>query len=117
MEPISYKQEMGNRKKSVLRRDPLGLVQFRLGILMESIPFHCVLYLCDSVTLLFGVFCLFVCFFKRRSCEVCLGFPGSSVVKNLPAMLETQVQSLALRDTLEKEMATYSTIFAREISW
>ena len=32
------------------------------------------------------------------------GFPGGSVVKNLPAMQETWVQSLDLEDLLEKEM-------------
>ena len=33
------------------------------------------------------------------------GFPSSSVVKNLPAMQEMQVQSLDREDPLEKEMA------------
>ena len=34
------------------------------------------------------------------------GFPGGSVVKNLPAMQETQVQSLGQKEPQEKEMAT-----------
>ena len=34
------------------------------------------------------------------------------MVKNLPAMRETQVQSLGWEDPLEKEMATYSSILA-----
>ena len=34
------------------------------------------------------------------------------MVKNLPAMQETQVQSLDLDDSLEKEMATHSNILA-----
>ena len=38
-------------------------------------------------------------------------------VKNLPAMQETQVQSLGQEDTLEKEMATYSSILAWRIPW
>ena len=33
-------------------------------------------------------------------------FPGSSTVKNLPAMQETSVQSLGWEDALKKEMAT-----------
>ena len=37
------------------------------------------------------------------------------MVKNLPAMQETQVQSLGREDSLEKETATYSSILAREI--
>ena len=45
------------------------------------------------------------------------GFPGGSVVKNLPIMQETQVQSLGQEDPLEKEMATYSRILAWDIPW
>ena len=39
------------------------------------------------------------------------------MVKNLPAVQETWVQSLSQKDTLEKEMATYSGILAWIISW
>ena len=42
-------------------------------------------------------------------------FPGDSVVKNLPAMQKTWIQSLRREDPLEKEMATYSSILARKI--
>ena len=45
------------------------------------------------------------------------GFPGGLVVKNLPAMQEPWVWSLGWEDTLEKEMATYSSILAWEIPW
>ena len=45
------------------------------------------------------------------------GFPGGSVVKNLPANAETWVQSLVWEDPLEKEMTTYSSILAWEIPW
>ena len=45
------------------------------------------------------------------------GFPGGSVVKNLPAKQETQVQSLGQEDPLEKEMSTHSSILAWEIPW
>ena len=38
-------------------------------------------------------------------------------VKNLPAVQETQVQSLGWEDPLEKEMATHSSILAGKISW
>ena len=37
------------------------------------------------------------------------------IVRNLPAMQETQVQSLGLEDPLEQEMATHSSILAWEI--
>ena len=39
-----------------------------------------------------------------------LGCPGGSSIKNLPAMEETQVQSLGQEDPLEKKMATHSSI-------
>ena len=46
-----------------------------------------------------------------------LGLPGGSVVKNLLAMQETQVQSLGWEDPLEKEMATHASLFAWENPW
>ena len=39
------------------------------------------------------------------------------MVKNLPAMQETWVQSLGQEDSLEKEMATHSSILAWRIPW
>ena len=36
----------------------------------------------------------------------------AQMIKNLPAMQETQVQSLGCEDPLEKEMATHSSILA-----
>ena len=42
-------------------------------------------------------------------------FPGGSAVKNLPAMQETQVQSLGWEDPLEEGMATHSSILAWRI--
>ena len=39
------------------------------------------------------------------------------MVKNLPAMQETWVQSLGQEDALEKEMATHSSILAWRIPW
>ena len=41
----------------------------------------------------------------------------AQTVKYLPAMQETQVQSLGREDPLEKGMATHSSIFARRILW
>ena len=38
-------------------------------------------------------------------------------VKNLPAVGETEVQSLGQEDPLEKEKATHSSILAWEIPW
>ena len=39
------------------------------------------------------------------------------MVKNLPAVQETQVQSLGQEDPLEKGMATHSRILAWRIPW
>ena len=39
------------------------------------------------------------------------------MVKNVPAMQETQVQSLGGEDPLEKGMATHSSILALRIPW
>ena len=50
-------------------------------------------------------------------CIQILDFPSGSVIKNPPLMQETQVQSLGGEDSLEKEMATYSSILAWEIPW
>ena len=41
----------------------------------------------------------------------------SQMVKNLPAMQETQVQSLGQEDPLEKGIAAHSNILAWEIPW
>ena len=39
------------------------------------------------------------------------------MIKNLPAIQETWVQSLGWEDTLERGMATHSSILAWEIPW
>jgi len=41
----------------------------------------------------------------------------AQMVHSLPAMRETQVQSLGREDPLEKEVATHSNILAWEIPW
>ena len=41
----------------------------------------------------------------------------AQLVKNLPAMQETWVQSLGQKDTLEKGIATHSSIPAWRIPW
>ena len=48
----------------------------------------------------------------QRPCE---GFTRGSVVKNLPARWEMQVQSPCWEDPPEKEMATHSSILVWEI--
>ena len=50
-----------------------------------------------------------------------IGSDGASLVaqmvKNLPEMQETQVQSLGLEDPLKKGMATHSSILAWRVPW
>ena len=41
----------------------------------------------------------------------------AQMIKNLPAMRETQVRSLGREDPLEKEMETHSSILAWKIPW
>ena len=41
----------------------------------------------------------------------------AQTIKNLPAMQETQVQSLGQEGSLEKRVATHSSIFAWRIPW
>ena len=41
----------------------------------------------------------------------------TQTIKNLPAMQEPQVQSLDLKDPLEKGMGTRSSILAWRIPW
>ena len=41
----------------------------------------------------------------------------AQMVKNPPAVWETRVRSLGWEDPLEREMATHSSVLAREIPW
>ena len=41
----------------------------------------------------------------------------AQMVKNLPAMQETWVQSLGWKDPLEKKMATHSSTLAWKLPW
>ena len=45
------------------------------------------------------------------------GFPGGSVVKNLPAMNEARVRFLGWEDPLKEDMATHSSILTWRIPW
>ena len=52
---------------------------------------------------------------------MCIILPLTSLVaqmvKHLPTIRETRLQSLGQQDLLEKEMATHSSIFAWKIPW
>ena len=51
-----------------------------------------------------------------KTCLI-LGFPGGSVVKNLPTNAGDVGLISGWEDPLEKEMATHSSILAWEIPW
>ena len=44
-------------------------------------------------------------------------FPGGSVVKNLPSVKKMQARSLGQEESLEEEMAIYSSILSWRIPW
>ena len=52
---------------------------------------------------------------NNKSLGLTWAYLVAQMVKNLPAMQETQVQSLGQEDPLEEEMATYSGILAWRI--
>ena len=52
-----------------------------------------------------------------RADEDISSFLVAQVVKNPPALQETQVQSLGWEEPLEKDVATHSSILARRIAW
>ena len=54
---------------------------------------------------------------KKNTYVYILGFPGALVVKNLPAMQETWVQSLGWENPLEEGMETHSNTLAWRIPW
>ena len=53
----------------------------------------------------------------RKTDELYRASLVAQMVKNPPAMQKTQVQSLGQKDTLEKGMATHSSILAWRIPW
>ena len=53
----------------------------------------------------------------EKNKKVNWGYPSSSAVKNLPAVLETQVWSLDWEDSLEEAMAICSSILVWKIPW
>ena len=55
--------------------------------------------------------------FFPQSCIQHLGSLVAQTVMDLPAMQETQVQSLGWEDPLEEDMAAHSSILAWGIPW
>ena len=59
--------------------------------------------------------CVCVCIFETS--VHFQGFPVAQMVKNLPEMQETQVQTLGWENPLEKGMAIHASILAWRIPW
>ena len=74
-------------------------------VMLTLVPKSTILYL--------GSFATIFCRRFGKFCTYSWGFPGGSVVKNLPAKQEIQVPSLGRESPLGKEMATHSW----EIPW
>ena len=53
---------------------------------------------------------------KLKYFSIFHSFPGAQLVKNLPIMLETWVQSLDWEEPLEEGMATHSSILSWKIA-
>ena len=53
----------------------------------------------------------------ERVCPWACASQVAQLIKNLPAMQETQIWSLGWEDPLEKDMATHSSILAWRIPW
>ena len=65
-----------------------------------------------------GYSAVVVCEFNVNESSISYGASlGAQTVKNLPALQETQVQSLGGEDPLEKGTATHSSVLAWRIPW
>ena len=80
-------------------------------VMLTLVPKSTILYL--------GSFATIFCRRFGKFCTYSWGFPGGSVVKNLPAKQETQVRSLGWEDPMEEEIfiliGTHSSILVRWI--
>ena len=83
------------------------------SIFLSTLPFKHVVYFISSLTMKFFItWSPFIQYLPSIK-----GFPVAQTVKNLPAMQETQVWSPGQEDSLEKGMATHSSILAWRIPW
>ena len=72
---------------------------------------RCTIMYLVSYTQAFRLFYTFT-IINYTTVNILVDFPGGSDDKESPSMQETQVRSLILKDSLEKEMATHSSILA-----
>ena len=125
MGPISAGSHVfGFRQDSSI---PCNIFPSRFCLSRDLLSVECCTSWMDSPTIFFSVFLLHAhLFYFPRDIAIYMvngasqGFPGGSVVKNLPAeqeLQETQIWSRGQEDPLEKGMATHSSILAWRISW
>ena len=78
------------------------------------------LYICVCVYIHTHIMCIYLCVCVCVCVCVCIHMWASleaQMIKNMPAMQETWVQSLGWEDPLEKGKATHSGILARRLPW
>ena len=108
---VLYSKNWGSRANGysvVTQQYPLKMDKALLGKKGHSTLGQC----CRSSFLFMYIFQ----FDKNPSYRVMTSLVAQ-MVKHLPTMWETRVQSLGREDLLEKEMATHSSILAWEIPW
>ena len=71
---------------------------------------HEYLFFCEMIIFPF-LYCIVEALYQLRASLL------AQMVKNLPAVQGTRVQSLVWEDPLKKEMAPHSSILARKIPW
>ena len=88
------------------------LAAYIIYILFQSV-WHIIIFV---LPVFIFVFCSIILILHFSIYQLLMGSSGDSE-KNLPAMQETQVQSLGREEPLEKGIATHSSILASRISW
>ena len=90
-----------------------------LVVFLEGSDFKSFYHAILSQSLLFDCFCssLFFSFLSVSSLLIWRASLVAQMVKNLPAVQETQVQSMGGEDPLEKGMVTHSSILSWRIPW
>ena len=77
---------------------------------MREVTQRTCLFMCVCV-------CVCVCVYIYANIYNAMTSLVAQMVKHLSTMWETWVQSLGQEDSLEKEMATYSSTLAQKITW
>ena len=82
-----------------------------------AICIHNAMFITTEYWVEFLPYCIPREFYSMLIVVYILDFPVAQMVKNLPAMQETQVWSMSQKDPLERGMAILSSILAWRIPW